>query len=225
MSQGACLHSCGICECQIKDNRYAWKCQGGQGQRTRNMKKAYKMWRKIIRRTQQWISYIKQMRKKAKKVKSGAWQWLLRDKTEDHTCPMVQLVPRSDDNTHDRLGGRISPQIGAVLNQTVHSHQPRQTEMEKPLFIHFKWAMGHEEKKQQLAGRSLWLGDREKLGRGQLNKNSPTDRHMPTLRAFFTLGEEFLDPRAFSQTLVHLVKCESWCQTWVWARQAVSDPS
>lgn len=55
-------------------------------------------------------------------------------KQEDHTCPMVQLVPCSDVNAVDRLGGRISPQIGAVLiltaltptrvdKTTVHSFQ------------------------------------------------------------------------------------------------------
>lgn len=33
------------------------------------------------------------------------------DKTGDHTCPMVQLVPCSDVNAADKLGGQLSPQI------------------------------------------------------------------------------------------------------------------
>lgn len=42
-----------------------------------------------------------------------------KDKTEDHTCPVIQLVPSSYVNAVDKLSGQGSPQIGVLLKQGV----------------------------------------------------------------------------------------------------------
>lgn len=125
-------------------------------------------------------------------------------KQEDHTCPMAQLVPCSDVNAVDRPGGRISPQIGAVLNLTVCSH--------RPLFIHVNSVLGHEQKKQQLVGRSQWQWKLE--WRPTLYKTVLLTHIWPLLGRFF-----------FSLHTATNIWCETWCQTWVWASQAVSGPS
>lgn len=84
---------------------------------------------------------------------------------------MVQLVACSDVNASDRLGGRISPQIGNS-SQILCSHQQ---ETKKALFIQIVW-------------RVLGLQqDFTDLSRGKLYRNNPTDRHMSTFRVCFTL--------------------------------------
>lgn len=146
---------------------------------------------------------MRQKKKNSSQELGSDYSW---DKTEDHTCPTVQLVPCSDVNAVDRAGWAdltsnwSSLQLNCVLTPT------SPTRMKKVLFIHFKLVLGQKVTRQWQVG-----------SKGQFFMNS----HRQTcllLGSFSTLEPIreifFLEQRTFPQTLVHLVKCESWFQTW-----------